>query len=155
MKKIFAIVLNFVSVILVGISFGLGALPMSEAYGLEDAPIGNFYETVWCVSNGPYSVGSIVLFFFLCIGALIVTITLFMNSKKTTVVNGLSAIVLIAAGVLMFFIPTLYLAGFGLTAQASNYELASGSISMGVVILVAGVFQVIKTLLVAKVDNAQ
>ena len=152
MKKILAIVLNFLATILTGVAFALGSLTLM--YQFEKATenhIGNFYEVVWSKAAGKFSVLSLVLFFVLCVAALVVTVTLAMNKKKWVVCNALSSLLLLASGVGMFFVVKFY--QFPFSGTTIPFVLGEGAIAMGVVLLVAGVFQALKTALTVKVEE--
>lgn len=158
MKKIIAIVLNIVNTILVGVSFGLGALPMAFAYEKVDVgealttQMGNYYEMTWIKGQGNLSPLALVLFFALCVGALCITVCMAMNTKKWIIPNALAALLVLAAGVMVFFLPSFYLSAHPQAPETFKYVLGGGSISMGVVLLVAGVFQALKTVLIVKED---
>ncbi|MCQ2771555.1 MAG: hypothetical protein MJ236_07165 [Clostridia bacterium] len=158
MKKIIAIILIIVSTILVGVSFGLGSLPMSFAYekiGTDEAlttQMGNYYEMTWIKGQGSLAPLALVLFFALCVGALVITVTMFMNSKKWIIPNACAALLVLAAGVMIFFLPSFYLSAHPAAPETFKYVLGGGAISMGVLLLVAGVFQVLKTVLIVKED---
>lgn len=152
MKKVLALILSISVIILLGVAFGVGGLPGAyvPSSDLASHQIGNYYTIVWnsahiLIQNGNIFgfVMNLVHFFLFCIGSFFALIAL-VPFKKVKFLDCILGVVFLAVGVLTFFVPTFFLMG---SEQAGDVGLGGGLVAMGVLILVAGVLEICKAVL--------
>ncbi len=157
MKKILTIIISVVVVVLIGITFGLGALP--AAY-LPSDPIyakfvGNFYQIVWQYRDSYMMLRGLIMnigiFFLLCVVGALSLVTL-IPFKIRYVGDAILSIALVALGILFFFVPTFFFMRYD--GVEMSYSLGGGLIAMGVLTIVAGVLNAIKTIFLIQEKNA-
>ena len=101
MRKFISPIVNLVSLILAGISFGLAAI--TAAFNVAGNSIGNYYQLVW-LNNTPNTV-AIVGFFLICVGTFLLLVNFLPKIRKVTA--PLSAVLLVAGGVIALLTPKL------------------------------------------------
>ncbi len=129
MRKFLSPIINIISMVLVGIAFGLAGL--SAAHGAGDSNIGCYYEQVWNTNN---NVMAIVGFFLLCVGAFMLLVVFLPKIRKFTAL--LAGALLIAAGVFALMTP-------GFINGATPVTLQPGLIGMATLLFIAGGFSLI------------
>lgn len=97
MKKILLPIANLVSLILVGVAFGLGGI--SAVKNERGTAMLSYYQLVW---QNP-KVVSLIGFFALCVGALALLVV-FLPKIRKFVASG-AGVVLVLAGVMMLLTP--------------------------------------------------
>lgn len=127
MKKILSPVINIVSLILVGIAYGLAGI--TAAFEVDyKSPVGNYYQLVW--QN--IRVLNIVGFFLLIAATLFVLLAFLPKGRKVT--SLLAGATSIAAGVFALLAPGVVKTGL---------VLQPGLIGMATLLFVAGFFSLI------------
>lgn len=137
MRKILIPVVNLVVFILVGIAFGLGALPAIHQPADTAYSVGNFYEVIWS-SQLPSNPS--ISFILLCVGMLGVIVS-FISFKGRKFVAAISGLVLIGAGVMCLLVPQNYFAAFE-TTNGLSYSIGAGLIGMSVLSFIAGALSI-------------
>lgn len=128
MRKILSPIINLVSLILVGIAYGLAGI--SAANDVAGVSVGSYYQLVW----GNINTFNMVGFFLLIAATLFVLLTFIPKGRK--VLAFLSGALLIASGVMALLMPS-HVAGINpLTNQP-------GLIGMAVLLFVAGGFELV------------
>lgn len=128
MRKIISPIINIVSLILVGIAYGLAGI--TAAYDAADNSVGNFYQLVW---DNPNAFSLVA--FFLMIAATVAVLFVFIP-KGRVVTSILTAGLLIASGVMALMVP-------GKVATVNPLTNQPGLIGMAVLLFVAGGFSLI------------
>lgn len=151
MKKILALIISISVIILLGVAFGLGALPAAyyPAWDVSAKQIGNYYAITWqylALSNQyTETYGAVmnqVTFFLLCLSSLL-AIVVCVPFKKRPIVDGVLSVMLLATGVLLFFVPYFFVVG----SPQTDIGLGGGLVAMAILVLVAGALNVFKTVL--------
>lgn len=106
MRKFLSPILNIVSLILVGIAYGLAGI--TAAFNVNKTSIGNYYQLVWQNPN----VLSVVGFFLIIAATVFVLLVFIPKCRKYTAL--LTAALLIAGGVLALMTPNSVQAGSSL-----------------------------------------
>lgn len=136
MKKILSPIINLISLILVGVAFGLGGLSAahiaSASHTSTEGNMGTYYQLVWSVEHK--SVLAIVGFFLLCVGAFLLLVVFLPKIRKF--VAPLAGGMLIAAGVIALLMPARI-------QPTLTVENQPGLIAMAVLLFVAGGFSLI------------
>ena len=134
MRKFLSPIINIVSLILVGIAFGLGALLAGKVNDV--ANMGSYYELVWI--NKPLI--GIIGFFLICVGAIAILAVFCPKGRKCTATT--AGLLLIAGGVLALLTPNAVQADSPLAAVNQP-----GLIGMAVLLFIAGGFSLIITVI--------
>lgn len=138
MKRILSPIINLVSLILVGVAFGLAGLTAATQANKAESPAGSYYQLVWNRTGDPlhHSVLALVGFFLLCVGAAVLLVVFLPKLRKFLAPAG--GLMLIGAGILAL-----------LTPQSVNPSLTNkpGLIAMAVLLFVAGAFELVITAL--------
>lgn len=138
MKRILSPIINLVSLILVGVAFGLAGLTAASQANKAESSAGSYYTLVWNRFGDPlhHSVLALIGFFLLCVGALVLLVVFLPKIRKFVAPVG--GLMLIGAGVLAL-----------LTPQSVNPSLTNkpGLIAMAVLLFVAGAFELVITAL--------
>lgn len=130
MKKFILPVIGLIALILVGITFGLGA--NSAVYFVEETlGRGNWYQLVWTIKG--VSVIGCVGFFLLCVGSFFGLIAL-VPFKFSKFLMALVGLMFIGAGVMFLLTPGSVYSGI----NANLYHKTSSYIAMIVLVFVAG-----------------
>ena len=130
MRKILIPVITLVSLILLGIAFGLGSL--EAASNAAGNSIGNYYSLVWLKTSAGRNALNIVGFFMLCVGTLGTLVFLLPIKGRKFAFICLGAL-LIVSGVFALLMPSNLAKAFEITAKAEG-----GLIAMAVLEFVAG-----------------
>lgn len=133
MRKFLSPIINLVSLVLVGIAYGVASI--TAAFDASKAPAGNYYQLVW--SNTSNNVLNIVGFFLFIAGTALLLLVFFPGIVRKCS-SFLSAGLLIAGGVL------------ALTSPARinpSFTVQPGLIGFAVLAFVAGGFSLIIFLL--------
>lgn len=139
MKRILSPIINLVSLILVGVAFGLAGLTAATQGNKAEGSAGSYYTLVWN-PYGPelktHNVLGIVGFFLLCVAALVLLVAFLPKIRKFVAPVG--GLMLIGAGVLAL-----------LTPKQVNPLLTNkpGLIAMAVLLFVAAAFELVITAL--------
>lgn len=139
MRKILIPILGLVSLILIGIAFGLASLSIATRIAPDSVVGVSYYQAVWQSDN--LNALNIVGFFLLCFAPALVLVGLLPLKARKFILCG-AAIVSIIAGVFVLLLPGLY---FG--SEASKYSTNGGLIATGVLVIIAGAFEAIGALL--------
>lgn len=97
MRKFISPIINILSLILVGIAYGLAGI--TAAYNANDVSVGNYYQLVWHNQNAFNLVG----FFLIIAASVMVLVTFIPKIRKFT--SLLTAGLLIAGGVMALMAP--------------------------------------------------
>ena len=129
MKRILSPLINLVSLILVGVAFGLGGLSAAHHAG-NDSNMGTYYQLIW--QNPKFL--PVFGFFALCVGAFLLLVVFLPFVRKFAA--PLAGALLIVSGVFALLTPK---------AIQSNVavELQPGLIAMAVLLFIAGAFSLI------------
>ena len=139
MRKILVPILGLLSLVLLGIAFGLASLSIAT-HTLSNTVVGvSYYQAVWQGDNK--SALCIVGFFLLCFGALATLVGLLPLKVRKFIVCG-AALLSIVAGIFILLTPNFY---FG--DLASKYTVNGGLIATGVLVIVAGALEALAALL--------
>lgn len=139
MRKILIPVLGLVSLILIGIAFGLASLSIATRVA-NDSVVGvSYYQAVW--QSDSRNALNIVGFFLFCFAPAFVLVGLLPLKFRKYVLCG-AAVISIAAGIFVLLLPTFY---FG--NVMSKYSTNGGLIATGVLLIVAGAFEAVGALL--------
>ena len=134
MRKFLSPVINLVSLILVGIAYGLAGITASKV--VDKTSMGNYYQLVW---NHGVSL-AIVGFFLLVVGTVAVLATFIPKCRKFS--GPLSVALLVAAGVFALLTP-----GFVQATGTNPLPIYNqpGLIGMAVLLFVAALFVAVET----------
>ncbi len=134
MKRILSPIINLVSLILVGVAFGLAGLTAASQPNKAESSAGSYYQLVWNRVGDPlhHNVLALVGFFLLCVGALVLLVVFLPKVRKFLAPVG--GLMLVGAGVITL-----------LTPKAINPALTNkpGLIAMAVLIFVAAGFELV------------
>lgn len=134
MRKFISPIVNLVSLILAGISFGLAAI--TAAFNVAGHSIGNYYQLVW-LNNTPNTV-AIVGFFLICVGTFLLLVNFLPKIRKVTA--PLSAVLLVAGGVIALLTPKLVQGELTVYNQPALIALAT-------LLFIAALFSAVVTVL--------
>lgn len=138
MKRILSPIINLVSLILVGVAFGLAGLTAATQPNKAESSAGSYYQLVWTKFGEPahFSVLALIGFFVLCVAALVLLVVFIPKIRKFIAPVG--GLMLIGAGVLAL-----------LTPKQVNPLLTNkpGLIAMAVLLFVAAAFELVITAL--------
>ncbi len=133
MRKFLSPVINLLSLILVGIAYGLAGI--TAAHNVNDNSIGSYYQIVWQNPNG-FSVTG----FFLIIAATVAVIALFIP-KCRKITGSLASVLLITGGVFALLTPSKVQEVPGVTTLPVSNQ--PGLIGMAVLLFVAAFFSLV------------
>ena len=132
MKRILSPIINLVSLILVGVAFGLAGITAATQANKAASPAGSYYQLVW---QNPKAL-PIIGFFLLCVGAFVLLFVFIPKIRKFVAPVG--GLMVAGAGVLAL-----------LTPKAINPSLTNkpALIAMAVLLFVAAAFEIVITVL--------
>ena len=139
MRRILVPILGLVSLVLLGIAFGLASLSIATRVASDTVVGVSYYQAVWQGDN--LNALNIVGFFLLCFAPLFVLCGLLPLKVRKFILIG-AALVSIAAGVFILILPNFY---FG--SEVSKYSVNGGLIATGVLAIVAGALECLGALL--------
>lgn len=151
MKRVLALIISISVIILLGVAFGVAALPAAyvPSFDVYSKVVGDYYSIIWVYSQ-QYLQNNNILglivnqahFFLLCIGSFFALIAL-IPFRKVKILDIILGVVFIDVGVSTFFVPYFFLRG---SAQ-TDIGLGGGLVAMAVLIIVAGVLEICKAVL--------
>ena len=139
MRKILVPILGLLSLVLLGIAFGLASLSIAT-HTISNTVVGvSYYQAVW---QGEYMTAlNVIGFFLLCFAPAFVLVGLLPFKFRKFVLCG-AALAAIVAGVFILLTPAQY---FG--ADVNKYTINGGLIATGVLVIIAGVLECLAALL--------
>lgn len=140
MRKIIVPIVDIVILILIGISFGLAGITFLK--DASQASIGTFYQLVWPADMKVNAV-ALVAFFAMCVAPFF-TLLSFVPFKLRSAFNGLSAVLLIGAGVIALMLPKILTSGMEV---ALTLYLQGGAWGMAILLFVAALLSIINVLI--------
>ncbi len=136
MRKFLSPVINLVSLILVGIAYGLAGITAAKV--VDKTSMGNYYQLVW---QNPVAL-NIVGFFLIIVGTVALIVTFVPKCRKAS--GPLTVALLIAGGVLALLSPENVQKTVGGALPVYNQP---GLIAMAVLLFVAAFFVAVETCL--------
>ena len=131
MRKFLIPIINLVNLILVSITFGLGAKDGAAIdAGLNDIGRGNYYQLVWNASDKANVIGIVGFFLFVVAAALMLVNFLPLKARKC--VAPLTGLMFIAAGVMFLLTPA------NAAIHFVELKLSGSLIAMAVLVFIAG-----------------
>ena len=151
MRKFLIPIINLVNIILVSITFGLSVNPSAfDTHTGSSVSIGNYYQLVWNAADKVNVLG--IVGFFLFIVAAAIMLFNFLPVKARKITSMVAGAMFISAGILFLKTP----ASTGISKVViDSLELSGSLIAMSVLVIIAGAFSLLMTVLdlTAKKDN--